>query len=506
VTANEWLAIAPFLIVSGLAIGIVIIDLIWPRRKGLVMVAAVVGLLAAMAVTVAAGPLPGGGSLPASGQAVFGGVYVRDQLTVFLDLLFMSIALLTIMFAPDYLEPRGLPIAEFTATLLFAISGAMLLGAGRDLLILFLGLELLVLPGYMLAGFAKRDGLSVEGAIKYFLLGSFSSAILLFGLAFVFGYTGTTNVSEIGQHLGNIAGGFEPLPVALGLGLALITAGAGFKIAAVPFHYWTPDAYQGSPTPVTGYLSVGPKVAAFALALRLFVEMLGPLADDWWVLVAVLAVLTMTLGNLAALGQDNIKRMLAYSSIAHTGYIMVGLAVYGGTTSTEVQDTAIQGVLFYLAAYSFMNLGAFACVAALQRRPGVTSQVSTFAGLGVRAPLLGVAMTLFMLSLIGIPPTAGFFGKMLIVVSAVEGGGWFVLLAVILMINATAAAFYYLRVVVTMYMRPAPGSAKPVTFGGWTKAGLVIAATAVVVIGLVPPITQGMLDWTMQAARTLIGA
>ena len=505
-TANEWLAIAPFLIVSGLAIAIVIIDMIWPRRRGLVMVAAVVGLLAAMAVTVAAGPLPGGGSLPASGQAVFGGVYVRDQLTVFLDLLFMSIALLTIMFAPDYLEPRGLPIAEFTATLLFAISGAMLLGAGRDLLILVLGLELLVLPGYMLAGFAKRDGLSVEGAIKYFLLGSFSSAILLFGLAFVFGYTGTTNVGEIGGHLGDIAGGVQPLPVALGLGLALLTAGAGFKIAAVPFHYWTPDAYQGSPTPVTGYLSVGPKIAAFALLLRLFVEMLGPLRGDWWVLMGVLAVLTMTLGNLAALGQDNIKRMLAYSSIAHTGYIMVGIAVFGGSSDPAVQESALQGVLFYLAAYAFMNLGAFACVAALQRRPGVTSQISTFGGLGRRAPLLGIAMTLFLLSLVGIPPTAGFWGKALIIISAVEGGGWFVVLAVILMLNATAAAFYYLRVVVTMYMREAPEKARPVMFGAWTKVGLVLSAAGVVVIGLVPPITEPMLAWTLQAARTLLGA
>jgi len=507
VTGNEWLAIAPFLIVSGLAVAIVVIDLMMPRRNAVVMGAAIVGLIAAMVVTVVAGPLPAdGGSLPAAGQSVFGGVYVRDQLTVFLDLLFMAIALLTIMFAPDYLEPRGLPVAEFIATLLFAISGAMLLGAGRDLLILFLGLELLVLPGYMLAGFAKRDGLSVEGAIKYFLLGSFSSAILLFGLAFVFGYTGTTNVVEIGAHLGDIAGGFEPLPVALGLGLALITAGAGFKIAAVPFHYWTPDAYQGSPTPITGYLSVGPKVAAFALVLRLFVEMLGPLKDDWWVLIGILAALTMTLGNLAALGQDNIKRMLAYSSIAHTGYIMVGLAVFGGAETRSAQEQGIQGVLFYLAAYSFMNLGAFAVVAALQRRPGVTSQISTFAGLGRRAPLLGVAMTLFLLSLIGIPPTAGFFGKMLIVLSAVQGSGWLTLLAVVLMLNATAAAFYYLRVVVTMYMREAPENAKPVTLGGWTKAGLILSAVAVVVIGLLPPVTEPMLEWTLQAARTLIGA
>jgi NADH-quinone oxidoreductase subunit N len=198
--------------------------------------------------------------------------------------------------------------------------------------------------------------------------------------------------------------------------------------------------------------------------------------------------------------------MLAYSSIAHTGYIMVGLAVFGGAESAEAREQGIQGVLFYLAAYSFMNLGAFACVGALQRRPGVTSQISTFSGLGRRAPLLGVAMTLFLLSLVGIPPTAGFFGKMLIVLSAVQGGGWLTLLAVILMINATAAAFYYLRVVVTMYMREPADNAKPITFGAWTRVGLVISAGAVVVIGLVPPITQPMLDWTLQAARTLVGA
>jgi NADH-quinone oxidoreductase subunit N len=430
---------------------------------------------------------------------------VRDQLTAFLDILFISIALLTILFAPDYLEPRGLPMAEFASTLLFAISGAMLLAAGQDLLILFLGLELLVLPGYMLAGFAKRDGLSTEGAIKYFLLGSFSSAILLFGLALLFGYTGTTSLTGIAERLAAVAGGTEPLAAGLGLALALATTGVAFKIAAVPFHYWTPDAYQGSPTPVTGYLSVGPKIAAFALILRLFVEALGPLRADWWVFVAVLAIITMTVGNLAALGQDNIKRMLAYSSIAHTGYIMVGLAVYGGANDPAVQEAGIQAVLFYGVAYAFMNLGAFACVAALQRRPGVTSQIATFAGLGRRAPLLGIAMTLFLLSLVGIPPTAGFFGKFMIIQSAVAEGGWLSIVAVIMMLNAAAAAFYYLRVVVVMYMRDAPDDARPVSVGGLTRAGLLVTAGLTVAIGLLPLVTATVLDWTQGAAQSLLG-
>jgi NADH-quinone oxidoreductase subunit N len=506
-TTNEWLAVAPFVIVMALAMLVVVVDLIWPGRPTRVTAVAITGLIVAAAVTVYAGPILGlGGQLPPEGQEVLGGVYVQDQLSAFLDLLFIAIAALTILFAPDYLEPRGLPMGEFTATLLFAISGAMLLGGAQDLLILFVGLELLVLPGYMLAGFAKHDGLSTEGAIKYFLLGSFSSAILLFGLAFVFGYTGTTRIDQVADRLMAVVAGSAPLPIGLAMGLALIVTGGAFKIAAVPFHYWTPDAYQGSPTPVTGYLSVGPKVAAFALLLRLLVEALGPLRAEWGVILGVLAAVTMTVGNLSALGQDNIKRMLAYSSIAHTGYIMVGLTVFAAAQDPQVQAAGLQGVLFYSVAYAFMNLGAFACVAALQRRPGVTSQISTFAGLGRRAPLLGVTMTLFMLSLVGIPPTAGFFGKAIILVSAVEGGGWLDVLAVIMMLNAAAAAFYYLRVVVVMYMREAPEGARAVSVGGLTRVGLVIAAGATIAIGLLPSVTSATLDWTMNAARTLVGA
>ena len=507
-TANEWLAIGPFIVVIALALLIVLVDMIWPKRDTLVTGIAIVGILAAMALTVVAGPLGELGVLPASGQQVFHGVYVRDQLTAFLDLTFLSIALLTILFAPDYLRPRNLPMAEFAATLLFAISGAMLMGGGRDLLILFLGLELMVLPGYMLAGYAKRDGLSTEGAIKYFLLGSFSSAIFLFGLAFTFGYLGTTNVHAIAQAVQQLAAGEQighTLPAGLAMGLALLTTGVAFKVAAVPFHYWTPDAYQGSPTPVTGYLSVGPKIGAFALVLRLFVEALGPLRGDWYLAIAVLAALTMTVGNLSALGQDNIKRMLAYSSIAHTGYILVGVAVFAGASDPTVQALGIQAVLFYGVAYTFMNLGAFAVVAALQRRPGVTSQIATFGGLGRRAPGLGLLMTLFMLSLVGIPPTAGFFGKALILLSAVQAGGWLAVLAVVMMLNAAAAAFYYLRVVVFMYMRDAPANARPVVLGGFTRAGLVIAGAATIAIGLVPNVVIGVYDAALRAATALMG-
>jgi NADH-quinone oxidoreductase subunit N len=503
-TQTDVLTILPFALVVTSALLVILVDLFWPRRSELVMAVGLGGLAVALAATFIIGPLPGGwGLLEEAGTIGDPALYTRDLLTVLLEVALISIGLLTLLFAPDYLTPRGLPVAEFVATLLFAVSGGMLIAGGQDLLILFLGLELLVLPGYLLAGFAKRDGLSTEGAIKYFLLGSFSSAILLFGLAFVLGYTGSTQLGGIATALAGIFDGSQPLPLALAMGLALLTVGVLFKIAAVPFHYWTPDAYQGSPTPVTGYLSVGPKIAAFALILRLFVEALAPLRGEWAVIIGVLAAITMTVGNLAALGQDNIKRMLAYSSIAHTGYIMVGLVVFATAGSPEVAATGVQGVLFYSIAYAFMNLGAFAVVAALQRRPGVTSQLATFAGLGYRAPVLALTMTVFMLSLTGIPPLAGFFAKAIVVLGALEVGGEMTWLAVIMMLNAAAAAFYYLRVVVYMYMRKPAEDAAPVSIGGLTRVGLIVAAALTILIGLFPPVTEAILDWTEAAALAL---
>jgi NADH-quinone oxidoreductase subunit N len=501
---DEVLTLLPFAIVVSVAILIILVDLFWPKRDNVVMAVGVGGLLLALGATLLIGPLPGDwGAMSEGGSIGDPALYTRDLLTALLDTALISIGLLTLLFAPDYLTPRKLPLAEFSATLLFAVSGGMLIAGGQDLLILFIGLELLVLPGYLLAGFAKRDGLSTEGAIKYFLLGSFSSAILLFGLAFVMGFTGSTQLNEIAAQLSTLYDGNEPLPLALAMGLSLLAVGVLFKIAAVPFHYWTPDAYQGSPTPVTGYLSVGPKIAAFALILRIFVEGLEPLRGEWALIIGVIAAITMTVGNLAALGQDNIKRMLAYSSIAHTGYIMVGLVVFATADDAMVAVDGVQGVLFYSVVYAFMNLGAFAVVAALQRRPGVTSQITTFAGLGYRAPILALTMTVFLLSLTGIPPLAGFFAKAIVVLSALEVGGAMTLLAVIMMLNAAMAAFYYLRVVVYMYMRKPADGVAPVKLGSYTQVGLLIAAALTILIGLFPPFTEAILEWTEAAAVAL---
>jgi NADH-quinone oxidoreductase subunit N len=493
-TLADLSAALPLVYVILLAAAIIVVDMIVPGRHRLAMAVAAVGLAGGLLVTFLAGQ---------SGvREAFGGAYVLDEFTTLLDLVFISIALLTVLYAPDYLGPRGLPVAEFSATLVFAISGAMLLSGARDLLVLFLGLELLVLPGYLLAGFAKRDAFSTEGAIKYFLLGSFSSAIFLFGLAYVWAFTGTTRIAGVAEQLAAVTAGSSTLSAGLAIGLAFLSTGVAFKIAAVPFHYWTPDAYQGSPTPVTGYLSVGPKVAAFALILRLFVGGLGPVKADWVAVVVILAALTMTLGNLVALTESSVKRMLAYSSIAHTGYILLGLATYAAAPAGSATEAAgLQGVIFYSVAYTFMNLGAFAVIGALQHRPGVTSQLETFAGLGRRAPLAGAVMTLFLLSLTGIPPTAGFFAKAYVILDAVRAGGWVSALAIIAVLNAAAAAFYYLRVVVYMYMREAPEGAEPLGRSPALVVGLAVAALFTIGIGLFP---SQLIDAAQAAAKALL--
>jgi NADH-quinone oxidoreductase subunit N len=486
------MVVAPLIAAIATALAILLADLVFPRRPYAAIGVALAGLAVTAAITVAVGAAAGTQTVTA-----FGGAYQLDALTTFLDLLFISIVAMTIVFAPDYLAPRGLPVAEFATVLVFAMTGAMLISASADLLLLFLGLELMVLPGYLLAGYHKTDSYSTEGAIKYFLLGSFSSAIFLFGLAFVWGLTGTTRIDGVAASLARVASGEIRFSPGLAMGFAFLTTGVAFKIAAVPFHYWTPDAYQGSPTPVTGYLSVGPKVGAFALILRLFVEALGSMKADWLPIVVVLAAVTMTLGNLVALTQDNVKRMLAYSSIAHTGYMLVGLAAYAGG-----QAAGLEGLLFYGAAYSFMNLGAFAVIAALQKKAGVTSSLATFAGLVRREPALTFLMTLFLLSLIGIPPTAGFFAKVLIILPAVQAGGWVAFLAVLVVLNAAAAAFYYLRVIVYMYMRDPVTDAPALPHGRLLWGGLAVATALTIILGLVPQLILGYID---QAARSITG-
>lgn len=427
-------------------------------------------------------------------RTVFAGFYRVDDLSVFFKVATVAIGILSALFAPAYLTQRRLPLGEFNVILLFSLIGMFVLASSSDLITLFIGLELMVMPAYLLAGFAKTDRYSNEGGLKYFLLGSFASAILLFGISWTYGLTGTTRISEIG----GLVSGAGPAGL---IAIAMLTVGSTFKAAAVPFHFWTPDAYQGAPTPITGFLSVGPKLGAFALLVRLFVDGLGVSGSDWYGVMAVLAVLTMTGGNIVALTQTNVKRMLAYSSIAHTGYILAALAAFAhasvpdpgcGRLVTDVvtcvasnaQAEAIQSILFYVLGYGVMNIAAFSVVGMLQRDPRRFGGLSAFAGLAGRAPALAAAMAVLLLSLTGIPPTVGFFAKLYVLVATVDAGvAW---LAVAIALNAALAAFYYLRVIVYMYMREPEADPAPIDRSPLTAFALAISVAGVLLLGIFP--------------------
>jgi NADH-quinone oxidoreductase subunit N len=475
---NDLVTLLPELILTALVLVIITVDLFLPRtQKWILTPLTVAGLILAGAACVV---------VWGTNEEVYNGFYVVDDLSVFLKATTIVIGILTTLFAPSYLAARRIPLGEFNTILVTALIGMCVLASSSDLITLFIGLELMVMPSYLLAGLHKTDRYSNEGGLKYFLLGSFASAILLFGVAWIYGLTGTTNIGEVAAALdGQMSG-------ALLVAIAFLTVGGTFKIAAVPFHYWTPDAYQGAPTPITGFLSVGPKLGAFALLIRVFAEGLEPLRADWLGVFLVLTVLTMTVGNIVALTQTNVKRMLAYSSIAHTGYIMAGLAAYAATDDPEVMQAGIESVLFYVLGYGVMNIAAFAMVAMLQRDTHRYGGLSSFAGLAGRAPWLAAAMAVLMLSLTGIPPTVGFFAKLYVLLATVAAGlEW---LAVIIVLNAALAAFYYLRVVVYMYMRdpepePAPLDSSP---SGSLALGLSVAG--VVLLGIFPGAVLGLLE------------
>lgn len=477
--ANDLPTILPELILTGLVLVLITADLFLSRaNKWLLTPLTVAGLV-----------LAGAACVPVWGinETVFGGFYVVDDLSVFFKATTIVIGILSVLFAPAYLATRRIPMGEFSVILVSALIGMSVLASSSDLITLFLGLELMTMPSYLLTGLHKTDRYSNEGGLKYFLLGSFASALLLFGVAWVYGLTGSTNIGEIADAF---ASG-ETNAAAL-VAIAFLLVGGTFKIAAVPFHYWTPDAYQGAPTPITGFLSAGPKLGAFALLIRVFVEALGPLRADWLGLFLVLTVLTMTIGNIVALTQVNVKRMLAYSSIAHTGYIMAGLAAFANAPDAEVAAQGIESVLFYIFGYALMNIAAFAVVAMLQRDTNRYGGLNSFAGLAGRAPGRAAAMAILMLSLTGIPPTVGFFAKLYVLLAAVDAGlAW---LAVIIVLNAALAAFYYLRVIVYMYMRdpePQPASLDSSPFG---SVALVLSVAAVVVLGIFPGAILGLLE------------
>jgi NADH-quinone oxidoreductase subunit N len=475
---DDLVTLLPELILTVLVLVVITVDLFLPRaQKWILTPLTVAGLILAGAALVVVWGV---------NEEVYSGFYVVDDLSVFLKGATIVIGILSALFAPSYLAARRIPLGEFSTILVSALIGMCVLASSSDFITLFLGLELMTMPSYLLTGLHKTDRYSNEGGLKYFLLGSFASAIVLFGVAWVYGLTGTTNIAEVAVALdGQMSG-------ALLVAIGFLMVGGTFKIAAVPFHYWTPDAYQGAPTPITGFLSAGPKLGAFALLIRVFAEALAPLTADWLGIFLVLTVLTMTVGNIVALTQVNVKRMLAYSSIAHTGYIMAGLAAYAATDDPAVAAQGMESVLFYLLGYAVMNIAAFAVVAMLQRDPRRYGGLGSFAGLASRAPLHAAAMAILMLSLTGIPPTVGFFAKLYVLLAVVAADlEW---LAVVLVLNAALAAFYYLRVIVYMYMRDPESDPAPLDTSPFGSFALALSVAGVLALGLFPGAILGLLE------------
>jgi len=403
----------------------------------------------------------------------FGGALALDDYAAFFDLLIIMATAITVAMSLDYVAEADIAGGEYYALVLLAALGMMLMAAAGDLIIIFLGLETMSIAIYALAGFMRRDARSNEGALKYFILGAFSTCFLLYGIALIYGATGTIQLDPIRAALTAYMVS-NPL-LLLGVGMLLI--GFGFKVAAVPFHMWTPDAYEGAPTPVTAFMAVGVKVAAFAAFLRLFLIHLAPVSMHWSPVLWVIAALTMTAGNLTALVQTNIKRMLAYSAIAHAGYILVGMAA-------APSGAAGGAILYYLLGYAFTNLGAFAIVIAVERRNRMGDLISDYRGLARTNPMLAAAMTFFMLSLTGVPPLAGFVGKFYVLSAAMNAGlVWLVVLAVV---NSAISAYYYVGVIVAMYAQEGGAPVERLAARPGLLISIAVGVAGTILIGLLP--------------------
>jgi NADH-quinone oxidoreductase subunit N len=418
-----------------------------------------------------------------SAESTFNGLWVLDNYGRFFKLIFLIGTGLTILISIKYIKQEAMPPGEYYAMLLMATLGMMIMASSTDLMPIFLGIELMSISLYVLTGYARTRMISNEAALKYFLLGSFATGFLLYGIALLYGATGTTRIQGIFTYISQNTNNHIIL-----IGMALLLIGFGFKLAAVPFHMWTPDVYEGAPAPITAFMSAGPKAAAFAAFARVFMDALPAMHDQWVMIIWWIAVLTMSVGNIIALVQDNIKRMLAYSSIAHAGYVLVGF-VAGGELGTP-------GILFYMLAYTLMNIGAFAIITYLGGQGEERITVKDYAGLGYRYPIAAVALSLFLFSLAGIPPTAGFMGKFYLFSAAIDAG--YLGLAIIGVLNSVVSVYFYLKVTVAMYMRtaetPAETSRPALSFAPMLALAVVIAAYGVLRLGIFPSVYIGLVQ------------
>jgi NADH-quinone oxidoreductase subunit N len=432
--------ILPELLVVGMACLILVLDPITPADKKDFLAWMSLGILVVASVVTASG----------FGERVmaFSDLVVVDSYAVFWKMLLYLVSGLTILLSMGYLKEEKIQLAEYYAFVLLALTGMMVMVSGADLLTIYLGIELMSITLYIMAGFKRFELRSIESSAKYFVLGAFSSGILLYGISIIFGVTGSTRLVEIAAVV-NGRGIDDPLVF---IALMLLIVGFGFKVAAVPFHMWTPDVYEGAPTSVTAFMAVASKAASFAAFLRVLLEAFGGIKPDWNLLILAICIITVALGNLVAIVQTNVKRMLAYSSIAHAGYALIGVVVAGwGGTEAAVSAQGVSSLMLYLAIYSFMTIGAFSMVAILRKGGLEGEEIEDFTGLAKRHKGGAFLMLVFMVSLAGIPPTAGFIGKLYLFMAAVNAGlAW---LAIIGLIFAAISAFFYLRIVMVMYMR-----------------------------------------------------
>ena len=480
-TPTDYEVLTPYILLTVWACILLLVDLFIPKeRKGITAALSALGLAVTLGFTLA----------QIGRQEVgFSNMVVLDGFSTFVNALILVSGLLGVSLAYGYVKRMGIERGEYYTLLLFSVTGMMLMAQAADLIIVFLALELLSIPLYVLAAFARPKADSEEAGMKYFLLGAFSTGFVVYGIALIFGATESTNLFAIVESASNGTSG-----LLLTIGAALVLVGFGFKVAAVPFHMWTPDVYQGAPTAVTAFMSSGAKIAGFAALMRVFATAFPSLATDMTDILWALAALTMIVGNLVAISQTDIKRLLAYSSIAHAGYILMAFVPYGNPDQ-EIASTAIAAGLFYLVAYAVTNFGAWGVVIALEKKEGKGLAIEDYAGLGKKYPALAAAMTVFILSFIGFPPTLGMVGKFYLFRSVIDGG--FIWLAIIGVLTSLVSAFYYLRVVVTMYMKDGDPETERETWLSLTTSGM---ALATVIVSLVP---QFLFAWAREAVLKL---
>jgi NADH-quinone oxidoreductase subunit N len=469
-TTNDLIIILPTLILVVWAILLLLVDL-WlpPERKAITALLAALGLAITLGVNLALGGMVG------NLEPGFSNMVVLDGFAVFTNTLILASSLLGVAIAYDFIRRTGMNRGEYYVLLLISTAGMLMFVQAYDLIFFFLALELLSIPLYVLSGFARPRDESEEAALKYFFLGSFSSAIFLYGAALVYGGSGTTSLPGI---VASFQEGVNSNPALLLVGAALLLIGLGFKVSAVPFHMWTPDVYEGAPSSVTAWMAVTVKVAGLAALLRVFIVSFPFLAEQIQPVLWGMAALTMIVGNLIAIVQTNLKRLLAYSSVAHVGYLLMAFVPYG---NGEVVGNAIAAMLFYLVAYGLTSFAAWGVLIAAEQNEGRALNLDEYAGLGRKYPWLGVAMMAAMFSFTGIPLTLGFWAKLYIFKAAVEGGA--VGLALIGLVTSVFAAYYYLRVLVVMYMRPGDPLVRQ---DGWLNLVTVGSAAAVVLLALIP--------------------